>query len=90
VTGHLCYIHADGGIWIVRYAPLGTEDANGGSVKLDQGMPMHHYREGDLVTVQGEIASRERSRYTGAPLYRAHSIRLLERKATAERDKVTR
>src|SRR5205085_9419557 len=34
VTGQLFFAHADGGLWILRYAPLSVEDQNGGSVVL--------------------------------------------------------
>ena len=34
VVGQLYYVHIDGGVWILRYAPLSQEDGNGGSVVL--------------------------------------------------------
>jgi hypothetical protein len=79
LTGQLFYVHADGGLWVLRYAPLDTEDRNGGGVILARDRPMDTYREGDLVTVRGEILQDRASRYLGAPLYRTSSIQLVER-----------
>ena len=79
VTGQLFYVHADGGLWILRYAPLSTEDANGGSVVLARDLHMDTYREGDLVTVHGQILNEHASKFLGGPLYRAQSIQLVER-----------
>ena len=79
LTGQLFFVHADGGLWVLRYAPLGTEDRNGGGVILARDRPMESYREGDLVTVRGEILQERASRYLSAPLYRTSSIQLVER-----------
>lgn len=79
ITGQLFYVHADGGLWVLRYAPVGKEDPNGGGVLLARDHDMNNYREGDLVTVKGEILNEQRSLYLGAPLYRAKTIQLLDR-----------
>jgi hypothetical protein len=79
VTGQLFYVHADGGLWVLRYAPMGKEDPNGGSVVLARDRQMDSYREGDLVTVHGEIINQKSSIFLGGPLYRASSIQLVER-----------
>jgi hypothetical protein len=79
VTGQLFYVHADGGLWVLRYAPLSKEDAHGGSVVLARDRQMDTYREGDLVTVHGEILNEKSSIFLGGPLYRARSIQLVER-----------
>jgi hypothetical protein len=79
LTGQLFYVHADGGLWVLRYAPLATEDANGGGVVLARDRGMDSYRDGDLVTVHGEVLRARGSIYLGAPLYRASSIRLVDR-----------
>ena len=80
ITGQLFFVHADGGLWVLRYAPLWKEDPNGGSVVLARDLRMDNYREGDLVTVHGEILSHQRvSYFLGGPQYRAHSIELVER-----------
>jgi hypothetical protein len=79
LTGQLFYVHADGGLWVLRYAPLWKEDPNGGSVVLARDRQMDSYREGDLVTVHGEILSSKGSPYLGGPLYRAQSIQLVDR-----------
>jgi len=81
VTGQLFYVHADGGLWILRYAPLWQEDPNGGSIVLARDLRMANYREGDLVTVHGEILSQKGSVFLGGPLYRANSIELVDREA---------
>ena len=79
LTGQLCFVHADGGLWVLRYASLSNEDANGGGVVLARDRQMDSYREGDLVTVHGEILNQKGSRFLGAPLYQASSIELVER-----------
>jgi hypothetical protein len=79
VTGQLFYVHADGGLWVLRYAPLAKEDAHGGSVILARDRQMDSYREGDLVTVHGEILKQKGSLFLGGPLYRATSIQLIDR-----------
>jgi hypothetical protein len=79
LTGQLFYVHADGGLWVLRYAPLWKEDPNGGSVVLARDRQMDSYREGDLVTVHGEVLSPKGSAYLGGPLYRAQSIQLVDR-----------
>jgi hypothetical protein len=79
LTGQLFYVHADGGLWVLRYAPLSKEDANGGGVVLARDRDMDSYREGDLVTVRGDVLNAKGTPYLGAPLYRVQSIELVER-----------
>ena len=79
LTGQLFYVHADGGLWVLRYAPLWKEDPNGGSVVLARDLHMDDYHEGDLVTVHGEILSPRSSVFLGGPLYRASKISLVDR-----------
>lgn len=79
ITGQLFFVHADGGLWVLRYAPIGQEDPNGGAVILARDRQMTSYREGDLVQVKGEILNEKGSLYLGGPLYRAQSIQLLDR-----------
>jgi hypothetical protein len=79
VTGQLTFVHADGGLWVLRYAPLDVEDPNGGSVVLARDVRMDDYREGDLVTVHGEIVSQRSSKFLGGPLYQVQSIQLVQR-----------
>jgi hypothetical protein len=82
VTGQLFYIHAEGGLWVVRYAPVDQEDRYGGSVVLAAATGMNSCREGDLVTVHGEILNEGRaSKHLGGPLYRASSLELVVRSA---------
>lgn len=80
VTGQLYFIHADGGLWVVRYAPVDREDRYGGSVVLAAATHMGDYREGDLITVHGEVLDEGRaSKYLGGPLYRANSLEMVAR-----------
>ena len=81
VTGQLYYVHADGGLWVLRYAPLWKEDSNGGSVVLARDRQMDSYREGDLVKVHGEILNQKGSIFLGGPQYRVQSIELIDRSA---------
>jgi hypothetical protein len=79
VTGQLFYVHTDGGLWVLRYAPIWKEESNGGSVVLARDLRMDSYREGDLVTVHGEVLREKASVSLGGPLYRAQSIQLVDR-----------
>ncbi|MGL4554934.1 MAG: hypothetical protein ACRC33_27520, partial [Gemmataceae bacterium] len=79
LTGKLTYVHADGGLWVLRYASIGTEDANGGAVILASDRRMASYREGDLVTVSGRVLDKKGSSRLGAPLFQANDITLVER-----------
>jgi hypothetical protein len=81
VTGQLSSVRTStGAVWVVRYATVDTEDKYGGSVVLAPAVNMKNFREGDLVSVKGEVLSEERaSRYLGGPLYRVMSIDMIER-----------
>jgi hypothetical protein len=79
ITGQLFFVHADGGLWVLRYAPVGQEDQHGGGIILARNLAMESYREGDLVTVHGAILKEKGSMHLGAPLYRANEIQLVDR-----------
>ena len=79
LTGQLSFVHADGGLWILRYASLAEEDRNGGSVILARDRMMNNYREGDLVTIEGQVISQKGSARLGGPLYRVQAISLVDR-----------
>lgn len=80
ITGQLFYIHADGGRWVLRYAGVDQEDKYGGSVVLQSAADMRNFREGDLVSVNGEVLTDNRaSKHLGGPLYRVTSINMIER-----------
>ena len=81
VTGQLFYIHAGGeGIWVLRYAPLDREDRYGGGMVLAEAVSMSKLREGDLVTIHGDVLNEGRaSKYLGGPLYRVQSVQLIDR-----------
>ena len=67
IIGQLFYLHADGGTWVVRYAPLGKEDRYGGEVVLARGVDMSQLREGDLVYVKGGTPLVRKARSLGLP-----------------------
>jgi hypothetical protein len=79
LTGQLFYVHADGGLWVLRYAPLSTEDSNGGGVVLARDLRMDSYRDGDFVTIHGQLLGQKSSIFLGGPLYQGKSIELIER-----------
>jgi hypothetical protein len=83
VTGQLSYVHTGGGLWVVRYAPIDGEDRYGGSVVLAPVVSMDSYKEGDLVSVTGEVLNdgQRTSKFLGGPLYRTTSVTLLDRPA---------
>ncbi len=80
ITGQLAYVHADKGLWVVRYAPVDREDRYGGSVVLSPVVNMDNYQDGDLVTISGEILNEGRAtRYLGGPAYRTQAMLLEDR-----------
>lgn len=80
ITGQLFYVHADKGIWVVRYAPVDREDRYGGSVVLAPVVSTRDFQDGDLVTIHGDILNEGRaSRYLGGPSYRTTSLLLEDR-----------
>ncbi len=80
ITGQLFYVHADGGVWVLRYSSIGEEDRYGGSAVLAPVVNMKNYREGDLVSVTGEVLDQGRpSRHLGGCLYRASHIEMIDR-----------
>jgi hypothetical protein len=79
VTGQLFFVHAGGGSWVLRYAAAGHEDPHGGRVVLAQDRRMDSYRDGDLVTVHGEVLDPKGPVFAGGPVYRALSIQLIDR-----------
>jgi len=81
LTGQLSYVHTGGGLWVVRYAPLDGDDRYGGSVVLAPVVSMDSYKEGDLVSVTGEVLNdgQRTSKFLGGPLYRTTSVTLLDR-----------
>jgi len=79
LTGQLFYAHTDGGIWVLRYAPLDTEDSYGGGVVLARDRSMNGYREGDLVTVEGQVLEQKWSIHLGGPLYQIRTMSLVDR-----------
>ncbi len=80
VTGQLFYVHAGGGMWVLRYAGVDEVDGYGGSVVLTTAVSMRNFRDGDLVSVTGEVLKDGRAtKYLGGPLYRATSVNMVER-----------
>jgi hypothetical protein len=58
---------------------LSTEDANGGGVVLARDLRMDSYRDGDLVTVHGQLLGQKSSIFLGGPLFQGKTIELIER-----------
>ena len=81
VTGQLYYVSANGGFWVLRYAPLWKEDEHGGYVLLVRDRQMDSYRGGDLVKVHGEILKQKGSIFLSGTQYRVQSIELIDRSA---------
>lgn len=79
LTGQLSFVRVDGGLWVLRYAPLGQEDVYGGSVILARDRQMTDFKEGDQVTVEGKVIDQKGSTRLGGPLYQVNSIRLVDR-----------
>ena len=80
ITGQLYYVHANGGMWVIRYADVDQVDRYGGSVVLTPTVEMRNFREGDLVNVCGEILNNGLPvRNLGGALYRVNSIQMIKR-----------
>ncbi|HEV3143696.1 MAG TPA: hypothetical protein VGZ47_07430 [Gemmataceae bacterium] len=79
LAGQLFFVHTDGGVWVVRYAPISQEDRYGGSVVLARDIDMSKYEDGDLVSVQGEILANKVNLPLGGALYRAATVSLVEK-----------
>jgi hypothetical protein len=80
ITGHLFYVHTNGGCWILRYALPDQPDRFGGSVVLAPGVEMKNFREGDLVCVYGKVIDQGRPYPNlGGALYRVDTITMVER-----------
>jgi hypothetical protein len=81
ITGQLYRLEGgNGGLWVVRYANAEERDAHGGSVLLAPAINMRNFRDGDLVSVKGQILNGGRnSEQIACPVYRAEDVNLLER-----------
>jgi len=79
LTGQLFFVHTDGGVWVVRYAPISQEDRYGGSVVLARDIDMANYEDGDLVSIQGEVLANRTSLPLGGALYHAAKVNLVEK-----------
>jgi hypothetical protein len=79
LTGQLFYAHTDGGVWVLRYAPLDKEDAYGGGVVLARDRSMNEFHEGDLVTIEGQVIAAKWSTHLGGPLYQIRTMSLVDR-----------
>jgi hypothetical protein len=81
ITGQLTFVHTGtSGVWVVRYATVDTEDRFGGSVVLAANVEMRNFREGDLVSVRGEVLNEGRAtNILGGALYRPSHIDMIER-----------
>jgi hypothetical protein len=77
LTGRLAFLPSNGGTWMVHYGEPGA-DANGGLVVLSTAASMAGFRDGDRVTVEGDFLNGQANTDLGAPIYRAHTVRLIE------------
>ena len=69
-----------GALWMVRYATAGEQDKHGGTVLLAPAVNMQNFRDGDLVSIKGEILNGgQKSEQMACPVYRASEISLIER-----------
>jgi hypothetical protein len=80
VTGQLFYVCADGGIWIVRYAPQEVSERYGGKLVMSSNVNMKNFREGDLVSVHGKVLTDSHgSKLFSGPMYQVERIDMIER-----------
>ena len=79
LTGELFFVHTDGGRWVLRYAPIHQEDRFGGSVILTRDANLGASKEGDLVSVRGEILSEKNDIHLGGAIFRANLIEVVEK-----------
>jgi hypothetical protein len=69
-----------GNMWVMRYAVAEEKDRHGGNVLLTTATDMQNFREGDLVSVQGQVINGGRhSEQIPCPVYRATEVSLVER-----------
>lgn len=69
-----------GALWVVRYATAEEQDKHGGTVLLAPAVNMQNFRDGDLVSVKGEILNGgQKSEQMACPVYRASEVSLIER-----------
>lgn len=74
LLGVLQRVHAPGGEWKIRYAPISKEDRWGGSMVLAPDIRLEQFEEGQRVFVRGEIIVERPSLYVSGPQYRLRSI----------------
>jgi hypothetical protein len=81
LTGQLYRVKAGTNVlWVVRYATSEEQDKHGGTVVLAPAAGMQNFREGDLVSVQGQILNGGRaSEQVACPVFRASEVSLVER-----------
>jgi hypothetical protein len=81
LSGQLYRLQAGSGVlWVVRYANADEQDKHGGSVLLAPAINMRNFRDGDLVSVKGEVVNGGRkSEQLAVPVYRASDVSLVER-----------
>jgi hypothetical protein len=77
ITGRLAFVPSGGGTWLIRYADEGA-DRFGGLVELSTAASMTDLHNGDLVTAEGEMLNADAGSGLRAPLFRAHTVRLVE------------
>ncbi|MCI0458531.1 MAG: hypothetical protein L0Z62_16330 [Gemmataceae bacterium] len=81
VTGQLVRLESGRDLlWVIVYATPEMEDLHGGSLLLNPVVEMMNFRDGDLVSVRGELLNGGRpSQHFGMLMYRAVEVNLIER-----------
>jgi hypothetical protein len=81
LTGQLVRLQVERDLlWVLVYAAPEVQDPHGGSLLLSPAVDMLNFRDGDLVTVRGELLNGGRpSQHFGMRSYRAAEVNLVER-----------
>jgi hypothetical protein len=77
IAGRLAYLPSGGGTWLLHYGDNGA-DRVGGLVILSPVARMDGLRNGDLVSVQGELLNERPEAGFGAPVYRAYEVTFIQ------------
>ncbi len=81
VTGQLVRLQSDRDlVWVVVYATPEVVDPHGGCLLLNPAVDMMNFRDGDLVSVRGELLNGgQPTQHFGMRMYRAAEVNLIER-----------
>jgi len=79
ITGQLMYAQVNGGIWVVRYATPNEPDQFGGFAILGSGVELRGCKEGDLVSINGQVTGSVKGSSVDGCYYKLSAISLIER-----------